>query len=48
MRDPISGEFGKTIAFAVSQNHALKITEILNELADQLWPVRYQLISRCR
>ncbi|MBY5558953.1 DEAD/DEAH box helicase family protein [Rhizobium leguminosarum] len=42
MRDPISGEFGKTIAFAVSQNHAAKITQILNELADQLWPGRYQ------
>ncbi|MCO6409484.1 DEAD/DEAH box helicase family protein [Hoeflea alexandrii] len=42
MRDPISGEFGKTIAFAVSQNHAAKITQILNTLADQLWPGRYQ------
>lgn len=42
MRDPISGEFGKAIAFAVSQNHAAKITQILNELADQLWPGRYQ------
>lgn len=42
MRDPISGEFGKTIAFAISQNHAAKITQILNELADQLWPARYQ------
>lgn len=42
LRDPISGEFGKTIAFAVSQNHAAKITQILNEMADQLWPGRYQ------
>lgn len=41
LHDPISGEFGKTIAFAVSQNHAAKITQILNELADQLWPGRY-------
>ncbi len=41
LRDPISGEFGKTIAFAVSQNHAAKITQILNEMADQLWPNRY-------
>jgi type I restriction enzyme R subunit len=40
-RDPISGEFGKTIAFAVSQNHAAKIAQILNEMADQLWPGRY-------
>ncbi|MCZ8036354.1 MAG: DEAD/DEAH box helicase family protein [Novosphingobium sp.] len=42
LRDPISGEFGKTIAFAVSQNHAAKITQILNEMADQLWPSRYK------
>lgn len=42
LRDPISGEFGKTIAFAVSQNHATKIAQILNEMADQLWPDRYK------
>lgn len=42
LRDPVSGEFGKTIAFAVSQNHAAKITQILNEMADQLWPARYK------
>jgi type I restriction enzyme R subunit len=42
LRDPISGEFGKTLAFAVSQNHAAKITQILNEMADQLWPGRYR------
>ncbi len=42
LRDPISGEFGKTIAFAVSQKHAAKIVEILNEMADQLWPGRYK------
>jgi type I restriction enzyme R subunit len=41
-RDPISGEFGKSIAFAVSQNHAAKIAQILNEMADQLWPGRYK------
>ncbi|MCG7521606.1 DEAD/DEAH box helicase family protein [Ruegeria sp. Ofav3-42] len=41
LRDPISGEFGKTIAFSVSQNHAAKITQVLNEMADQLWPGRY-------
>lgn len=41
LRDPISGEFGKTIAFAVSQNHATKIVQVLNEMADQLWPGRY-------
>ncbi len=42
LRDPITGEIGKTIIFTVSQNHALKITQILNELADQLFPNKYQ------
>jgi type I restriction enzyme, R subunit len=42
LRDPISGEFGKTIVFAVSQNHATKITQILNELADKQYPGLYQ------
>lgn len=41
-RDPISHEFGKAIVFAVSQNHAAKLTQILNEQADALWPGRYQ------
>ncbi len=41
MRDPISGEMGKTIVFAVSQNHAAKLTQILNEMADKLYPGRY-------
>lgn len=41
-RDPITKEFGKTIVFTVSQNHAAKITQILNEMADQLWPNVYQ------
>ena len=39
--DPITGEIGKTIIFAVSQNHARKLAEILNELADQLFPGKY-------
>lgn len=42
LRDPISGEIGKTIVFAVSQNHALKITQMLNELVDKLFPGKYQ------
>ena len=42
LRDPISGEIGKTIVFAVSQNHAAKLTQILNELADHLFPGKYQ------
>ena len=41
LRDPISGEIGKTLVFAVSQLHALKLTQILNELADQMFPGRY-------
>jgi type I restriction enzyme R subunit len=40
--DPISGEMGKSIIFAVSQHHAGKLAQALNELADQLWPGRYQ------
>lgn len=42
LRDPISHEFGKGIVFAVSQGHAAKLTQILNEQADALWPGRYQ------
>lgn len=42
LRDPISGEIGKTIVFAVSQNHAAKLTQVLNELADALFPGKYQ------
>lgn len=42
LRDPVSGEFGKTIVFAVSQNHAAKLTQLLNELADIAFPGRYQ------
>lgn len=42
LRDPISGEIGKTIVFAVSQNHATKLTAILNELADAMFPGKYQ------
>ncbi len=41
LRDPISGEIGKTIIFCVSQDHASKITQILNEMAYQVWPNKY-------
>jgi type I restriction enzyme R subunit len=41
MRDPISGEIGKSIVFCVSQNHASKITKILNEMAFALYPDKY-------
>jgi type I restriction enzyme R subunit len=40
-RDPVSGEIGKTIIFAVSQNHAAKITQKLNELGHLRFPDRY-------
>ena len=42
LRDPISGEIGKSIIFAVSQHHALKLTQILNEMADRIFPNKYQ------
>ncbi|MCB0138820.1 MAG: DEAD/DEAH box helicase family protein [Caldilineaceae bacterium] len=42
LRDPISNEIGKSIVFAVSQNHAAKLTQILNELAEQIFPGQYQ------
>nr|WP_200377119.1 DEAD/DEAH box helicase family protein [Thiocystis violacea] len=42
LRDPISGELGKTLVFAVSQNHAAKLTQILNELADRMFHGKYQ------
>lgn len=41
-RDPISGEIGKSIVFCVSQNHAAKITQILNGFADKIFPNKYQ------
>lgn len=40
-RDPISGEIGKTIFFCVSRKHATKITQILNELAHEKFPWKY-------
>ena len=41
LRDPITNEIGKTIVFCVSQNHAAKITQILNEMAHQMFPGKY-------
>jgi len=41
LKDPLSGELGKSIVFCVSQKHASKITQILNQLAFQLWPDKY-------
>ncbi|MCY4109150.1 MAG: DEAD/DEAH box helicase family protein [Chloroflexi bacterium] len=42
LRDPVSGEIGKSIVFAVSQNHAAKLTQLLNEMADMMYPDKYQ------
>ena len=42
LRDPVSGEIGKSIVFAVSQSHATKITQILNHIADLMFPGKYQ------
>lgn len=42
LKDPLTGEIGKSIIFCVSQHHASKITQILNEFADQVYPGKYQ------
>lgn len=41
-KDPISGEVGKSLVFAVSQVHASKLVDIFNHLAHELWPGKYQ------
>ena len=41
-RDPVSGEIGKSIVFAVSQNHAARLTQTLNEMADVMFPGKYR------
>ena len=41
-RDPISGEIGKSIIFAVSQHHASKLAQILNQMVDVMYPGKYQ------
>jgi type I restriction enzyme R subunit len=41
LRDPLSGEIGKSIVFCVRQNHATRITQALNILADALFPGKY-------
>ena len=42
LRDPVSGEVGKSIIFAASQNHAAKLAQILNVMADRMFPGKYQ------
>lgn len=41
-RDPYTGETGKTLIFCVSQSHATKIAQILNVLADKMFPNQYR------
>ncbi|MFA6008184.1 MAG: DEAD/DEAH box helicase family protein [Candidatus Shapirobacteria bacterium] len=41
LRDPVSAEVGKSIVFAVSQNHAAKLAQILNQMADRMYPGKY-------
>ena len=42
LRDPVSGEIGKSIVFAVSQDHAAKLAHILNQMAERMFPGMYQ------
>ena len=42
LRAPVSGEVGKSIIFAVSQNHAAKLAQILNQMGDRMFPGKYQ------
>ena len=42
LRDPISGEIGKSIVFGVSQNHAAKLAQIFNQIADRMFPGKYR------
>ena len=41
-RDPYTREIGKTLIFCVSQSHATKIAQILNVLADKMFPDQYR------
>ncbi len=40
-RDPLTGEIGKTICFAVSRKHAAKLVTLLNDEATRRWPDAY-------
>jgi len=39
--DPLSGEIGKSIMFCVRQDHATRIVQTLNVLADTMFPGKY-------
>lgn len=40
-RDPITGEIGKSIVFAINRKHAEELTEILNDEIEKLYPNTY-------
>ena len=42
LRDPVSGEIGKSIVYAVSQDHAAKLAQMFNQIADRMFPGKYQ------
>ncbi len=42
LRDPVTYEIGKSIIFAVSQRHAAQLTQILNKMADKMFPDKYR------
>jgi type I restriction enzyme R subunit len=39
--DPLTGEIGKSIVFCVRQEHAARITQKLNEVAEAMFPGKY-------
>ena len=41
LRDPLSGEIGKSIVFCVRQDHATRLVQKLNVLADAMFPGKY-------
>jgi len=41
LRDPLSGEVGKSIIFCVRQDHATRIVQKLNEMAHTMYPGKY-------
>jgi len=48
LRDPISGEIGKSIIFCVNIEHARKITEMLNKEINSFFPGMYQSNFACQ
>ena len=42
LRDPVSGEIGKSLVFCVSQSHAARMANLLNEEAHRRFPGKYR------